>query len=339
MTTKKTTKSGQKSSKGFELKPYVIGIGLLVLALTIYVGFRVHASERRLIPISVIALIAGVIFEGKRLSDKWQTVLLTAAGSFVFSFVVFFPGKNEHNYSFESHIEMWPYWFIIIFAISSIVFHGDKILPKLSEGITLLQSMAVVYWVIDYGFMDTDSLLLKSLFIVGLAFSLYSLFHAFTHATLSRTSRLTLSIWSSIIMMLFAFDNIYRVYQNEQIENTADLSHGLYIGLQYFLLGISIIYIVQNFLMLVGFLPGKGTFFNKQYFLDIKELKSDHIKRYSERQVSILHSFFCVLFTGTIFVLNHHYQILPRHVAIWSVFMIFPFILTLYDYAAGNQLK
>ena len=65
--------------------------------------------------------------------------------------------------------------------------------------------------------------------------------------------------------MLFAVDNIFRVYQNEQIEN-AEISHGLYIGLQYFLLGVSSIYIVQNFLMLFGFFPGKGTFFNDGIF-------------------------------------------------------------------------
>jgi hypothetical protein len=138
-------------------------------------------------------------------------------------------------------------------------------------------------------------------------------------------------------MMLFASDNIYRVYQNEQIENTADITHGLYIGLQFFLLGVSCIYIIQNFIMLMGFMPGRGTFFNKQYFRDIKELKKDHVKRYSDRQVKILHSFFCILFTGTIFLLNYHYQILPRHVAIWIVFVIFPFILDIYDYVARRK--
>ena len=337
MKKKTTTTLKRKSRKGFDLKPYIIVIGLLLLALTIYVGFRMQSSGRRLIPISVLALIAGVIFEGRRISDKWLTVLLTALGSFVLSFIAFLPGKREHGYNFENHIEAWPYWFVIIFAILSIAFHGDKVIPKLTEGITLLQSIAVIYWVVDYGFIETNSLFLKSLMIIGLIFSLYSVFHAFTHAILSRTSRLTLSIWSSIIIMLFASDNIYRVYQNEQIENTADITHGLYIGLQFFLLGVSCIYIVQNFLMLMGFLPGKGTFFNAQYFRDIKELKGDHIKRYSDRQVSILHSFFCVLFTGTIFGLNYHYQILPRHVAIWVVFVSFPFILIIYDTATRRK--
>lgn len=315
----------------------LIFIGILVLAFTIYIAYRLNLSHRRLIPISVIAIVAGVIFESKRLSDKWSTVFFTALGSFILSFLVFLPDNSEHDYNFENHIEMFPYWFIILFAIFSIVTHGDKVIPKLTEGITLLQSIAVFYWVLDYGFIDTNSLFLKTLMVIGLIFSSYSVFHAFSHALLSRTSRLTMSIWSSIIIMLFASDNIYRVYQNEQIENTADLTHGLYIGLQFFLLGVSCIYIIQNFTMLMGFLPGKWTFFNSQYFRDLKELKSDHIKRYSGRQVSILHSSFCVLFTGSIFGLNYYYQILPRHVVIWIVFVTFPFILIIFDNATKRK--
>lgn len=298
-----------------------------------------QTSEKRLIPISVFALIAGVIFENKRLTQKWSTVLWTALGSFAFSFFIFLPGKRERIYNFENHVEMWPYAFIFFFIIFAISFHGDKIISKLTEGITLLLSIAVIYWVVDHGFVDTSSYFLKLMMIIGLLFSLFSFLHAFTHTGLSRTSRLSLSIWSSIIIVLFAIDNIYRVYQNEQIENTIDVANGLYIALQFFLLGVCSIYIAQNVLMLTGFLPGKGTFFNAQYFKELKELKSDHIKRYSARQISILHSTFCVLFTGTVFTLNYHFQVLPRHIAIWIVFVIFPYILMLYDYATNKNYR
>jgi hypothetical protein len=311
-------------------------IGLILIGLTVYIGFRFHISHRRLIPISVLALIAGVIFEGRNLSDNWKIVSLKALGAFVLSFFAFLPGKNESNYNFENHIELWPYVFIIIFLLISIVIHGDKVVQKLTEGITLLQSMAVIYWVVDYGFFNTDSLFLKSLMTIGLLFSLYSVFHAFSHAVLSPTSRLTLSIWSSIILMLFAIDNIFRVYQNQQIEDT-EITQGFIIGLQYFLLGVSSIYIVQNLLMLIGFLPGKGTFFNEQYFRELRQVKAEHINRYSDRQVSILHSSCCVLFTGSVFALNYYYQILPRHTAIWIVFVIFPFVLKLYDTVSKDK--
>lgn len=317
--------------------PYLIGIGILVFLLIIFIGFRLMNSNRHLIPISVVAIIAGVFFESRRLSDKWQTVLLIGLASLIFSLLAFLPWKKEIIYNFDGHIEILPYYFIFFFIIFSMVTHKDKIIPKLTEGTTLLQSISVIYWVIDNGFIDTDSFLLKSVMFIGLLFSLYSLFHAFTHSTLTRTSRLTLSIWSSIIMLIFALDNIFRVYQNEDLEYTTEITDGLYIGLKYFLLGISSLYIVQNFFMLIGFLPGKGTFFNSKYFRELKELKNDHIKRYSDQQISIIYSFVCVLFTGTIFCLNYHFHIVPSNIAIWSMFVIFPIIIFLYEYATGKK--
>ena len=315
----------------------LITIGVLILSFTIYIGYRTSISNKQLIPISVIAIIAGVIFEGIRLSDKWYIVLLTALISFILSFLAFIPGKKEYFYNFEQHIEMFPYYFIVLFAIISIIFNGNKVIPKLTEGITLIQSIAIIYWVVDYGFIDATNVFLKIVMIIGLVFSLYTMFHAFTHSILSRTSRLTLSIWSSVIMFLFTTDNIYRVYQNEPIENTSGISQGLYTGLQFFLLGVSCIYSIQNFIMLTGFLPSKTTFFNKQYFRDLKELKNDHIKRYSDKQVSILHSFFCVLFTGIVFGLNYQFQLLPRNIAIWIVFVSFPIILFISDFLKGSK--
>lgn len=315
----------------------LILVGLFVLSMTIYIGYYLNLSQRRLIPISVIAIIAGIIFEGIKLSEKWWNVLLTALCSFIFSFLAFLPIKSENGYNFENHIEMFPYWFIVLFAIFSIAFHGDKVIPTLTEGITLLHSIAVIYWVLDYNFIHTNNLFLKLAMIIGVLFSLYSIFHAFTYVNLSRTSRLILSIWSSIIMMLFAVDNIYRIYQNEQIENTADVTHGIYIGLQFFLLGVSCIYIIQNFYMLICFLPSKGTFFNPQYFHNLTELKNDHIKRYSDKQVNILHSICCILFTGTIFSLNYYFQFVPKHIAIWIVFVTFPLILMFQNIATKRK--
>lgn len=270
-----------------EIGPVWIFIGLLVSALFVYLAYRINTSSRQLIPIGVIAIIAGVIFEGRRLSDKWSTFMLKVLGSFIFGFLSFLPGRGEKNYDFENHIEMFPYWFVVIFALFSIAAHGDKVVPKLTEGITLLQSIAVIYWVVDYGFLNIASVPFMVLIVVGLLFSLYSVFHAFTHTVLTRSSRLALSIWSSVIMMVFAFDSVFRTFQNEQIENTADITEGFYIGLQFFLLGVSCIYFIQNFLMLAGFLPGRGTFFNAQYFRELNVLKKEHVKRSAIRILSI----------------------------------------------------
>lgn len=313
------------------MTPLMILAGLVFLAATIYIFYRIQVSERRLIPVSVGALTAGILFESWRLSEKWQDIFYVLLGSLVLSFFAFLPTKGEDFYDFENHIEIWPYCFIFLFIIASIVLHKDNVTPRLAEGITLLQSVAVVYWATGHDFITTENLFLKFLIAIGLLLSLFSVFHAFTYITLSPTNRLVLSIWSSVIVMLFAAENIYRVYQNEQIENTADMAHGFYVGLQYFLVGVSGIYVVQNMFMLLGFVPGKRSFFNKRYFSELETLKRDHIKRYSDRQINVLHALFCVLFAVGLFFLNHHYQLLPRHTAIWAAFVIFPFVLDLYS--------
>lgn len=339
MTTEKKPQKAKPKNKGINLKPYMIVVGVLSLILLLYISYRMYINERTIIPISIFALIAGAFFETKRLTAKWWIVTSTALISFFLSFFAFIPGKREHDYNFENHIEIWPYYFLFFFLVITIFFAKDKVIPKLTEGITLLQSIAIIYWVLDFGLITTENLFLIILMCFGLLFSVFSVFHAFTHTELTRTNRLTLSIWSTIIFVLLATENIIRVFQNEQIENTENITGRFYIGLQYLLLGISSVYIVQNYFMLIGFLPGKGTFFNKQYFKELKELKSEHIKRYSVEQIDILHSLFCIVFTGGIFYLNFYCQIVPKHIAIWIVFVTFPIVLYIYEYLTNKNYR
>jgi hypothetical protein len=227
--------------------------------------------------------------------------------------------------------------FSCIILYFSLLFYKYRIIPKITEGITLLQSIAVIYWVIDYEFITTDNVFMQIFLIIGLLFSLYSIFHAFTNTYLSDTHKLILSIWSSIIMLLFALDNLHLIDHPEPVENVENLSQILYLGLQYFLLGISSIYMIQNFIMLFRFLPRPGKFFNSKYFSKVRDLKDDHIYRYSDQQVSPLHSLICILFTGTIFFLNYYYQIVPKQFLIWMAFVTFPFIATIYDHLIGKK--
>lgn len=317
----------------------MIAVGGLSLILLLYISFRMYIAERNLIPISIFALIAGAVFETKRLTQKWETVISIALFSFGCSFLAFLPGKREHIYNFENHIQAWPYCFLGFFLIFTIGFNKEKVIPKLTEGITLLQSMAIIYWVVDFGLIKTHNLFLIVLMGLGLFFSIFSIFHAFTHTELTRANRLTLSVWSTIIFVLLATENIIQTFQNEQIENTEDITSGFYIGLQYFLLGVSSVYILQNYSMLLGFLPGKKRFFNEQYYKEIKELKSEHIERYSIQQIDVLHSLYCIVFTGGMFSLNFYYKVVPKNIAIWIVFVSFPFIMFVYEFLTKRNKK
>ena len=78
-----------------------------VVMTTIYLVQRANASDREILQLNFIALLLGLVFEYRRISNKWSVVLLTAAGAYVLSFFAFAKGKNERVYVFENHLWMW----------------------------------------------------------------------------------------------------------------------------------------------------------------------------------------------------------------------------------------
>ena len=318
---KKTNNEGA----GLDLMPIFTFLGVIAIVFTLYIGYRASVTDRKLFSVSFVALFAGLFFESFRISKDWKYVMFIFIGAYLFSFITFLPGKREVDYDFESHIARWPYFFIFFFALAFAIFNKDKVTVKLTEGITLLLSISMIYWTMDYGFTSYHSWFAITLLVIGLVLSVYSIIHAFTNIVLTRTNRLILSTWSTIIMFAFAFDNIFRVFSNDSIESTPYLSEGLYIGLQYFFLGTSAVYIVQHYILLAAFLPSK----NGNYKNELKENKKTHIERFSENQVLVSDSMFCILYSGMIYGVNLHYRILPACTLIWFVFLTFPLILNL----------
>ena len=246
--------------------PILIVIGVIGLLLTLYIGYRASISDRKLFSVSLLALFAGLLFESIRVSGSWKTVAGNFAAAYLFSLTAFLPGKHERVYNFENHIEMWPYVFLYIFALFFGIAYKDRVTAKLTEGITLLLSLSLVYWIADYGSINYQNWFAYTLLTLLFLLTAFSIVNALTNLHLSKTTRLTLSIWSTIIMFSFAVDNIFRVFENPDIESTY-LSDGLYIGLQFFLLGVSAVYIMQNYMLLLAFLPSK----NGNYRRDLKK--------------------------------------------------------------------
>jgi hypothetical protein len=327
----------KKKSDGLASVLQIFCIGLMFLA---FYGLSKHRQTNSLlVPLSVFALLTGVIFEGRRLTEKWSSVFYISLASFVFSLICFLPGKQEHTYIFDNHVAAWPYCFLVTFALIAVIVYKDKVTPRLTEGITLLQSIALIYWLIDQKVFEWTGWFIYIITILVSVFTLVSLFNAFTHFHLSRTNRLLLSLWSSVIMLVFAIDNIYKTFQNRAIEEASNLDEKMVIFVEYFLLGVSSIYLLQNFIMLMSFLPGRGTFFNYQYFRDVRELKDDHIDRYSEDQVKIFHSFLVLVIVGTAFYFNFRYDFLPRNLAIWSTFFVIPLLLKVFDSSGRKNYR
>lgn len=314
----------------------IIG-GILVALFFGYVLFRTYHSERTLISIMIIPLILGIIFENKRLSSDWKAIALKILGASLLSMLAFIPGKRERIYSFENHIEVWPYVFIAVFVIISMVYHEKKITRRLTEGITLLQSISIIYWIVDIGFLNFKNVFAYILMGIGLVFSAISFIHAFSYIKLTRNARLFLSIWSSVIMIIFAVDHIYRVFTFDYFVDNKMLNEGLNV-LQYFLLGVSLIYIFQNVNMLLVYLPERSSWYGKEQMQDIRRMNKVHIGRYSSNQIKIIDAFMALLFASGIYYWNFRYQIMPRHTLIWLLFWIFPFVIWCKE-AINKKLK
>ncbi len=316
---------------------YIYIVGVLLITFLIYIIYRVQISDRKLFTLSFVPLLLGIIYENKRLSTDWKIIALKIFGSLIFSFFAFLPGKHERNYDFENHIEAWPFYFIAIFVFISLIFHDKKVVPKLTEGITLIQSISIIYWIFDYNFLEDINLFSLTLISIAFLISFYSLIHAFTYISLSRNHRLYLSLWSSIIMVIFAVEHIFNVFNSKNIEDT-DVVNGSLLTLQYFILGVSSMYILQNLLMVVVYLPSKNSFYDQAHMKDIKEMNKTHIERYSDKQVTKIDSILTFIYCSSFYFINFKYQIIPRQTAIWIIILSLPYLIYLKEKIFTNEI-
>ncbi len=304
----------------------LIAVGVSFLLVLCYLIYRIGASNRSLISITMLPVLAGLIYENRRLGSSWGKIGLKSLGAFFLSFLAFIPFKREYDYLLDDHLEAWPFWFFGCMVLISMVAHEKKLIPKLTEGITLIQSIAIIYWLIDIKALSLASPSSIALMIIGLPFVLFSLLHAFTYARLTRSTRLTLSLWSSVIMLVFAGDHIIRVFMLKSLEYY-DLFDQIVVIIQYFILGIALMYVVQNLLMLLVYLPGKTQFYNKKHRKEIRETNKQRIKQFSSQQIPIFDSVIALVLVSGAFYLNYHYQIFPRNTAIWLMFMMLPMVI------------
>jgi hypothetical protein len=199
---------------------YLYLLGVIFSTFLIYISYRISISNRKLLSLSFIPLFLGIIYENKRLSTDWKIIAFKVLGALTFSFLMFLPGKSEINYNFENHIGMWLFSSLATFVFISVMFQDKKVVPKLTEGTTLIQSISILYWMYDLKIFGFENVFLIILLIIPVLISLYSLLHAFTYTPLSIKTRLYLSIWSSIIMIIFATEHIFRVFKSPEIEET-----------------------------------------------------------------------------------------------------------------------
>ncbi len=330
MTKKRTTR------EKIWLAVAVVGT-IVTWTVTGSIVFKSFHLEKSPLSLAMIPLLLGLGVEHLRLGTKFKNLFYIVTASLLLSFMAFMPNTEAVSDPFYNNALFWPFLFLFFFLIISMIFHDQKLVPKITEGITLIQSVAIIYWIGEFIQFPLEKNLLYIPILLALLFVLYSFIHAFSYIKLSRTSRLVLSIWSSLIMVILAADNVYQIF-HQDLDLSADISVILYVCLSYFLLGVSLMYMLRNAYLLMDFLPQRGAN-RKQRKKDRKELKDLHVKRFSREQVNVVHSLIVLVLIASWFLLNHHYQLLPRNLAIWIAFLLFPFLNMVYALTIGKLIR
>lgn len=297
----------------------VVTIILALILLSSYLFYRIYTNDNEILHLYFLPLLLGLTTEYWRISKNFPTVLLTALGAFVLSLFNFLPNKHEQGYNFEDHLEFWPFAFLGTYIFIAMIIQFTKATKRLTEGITLLLTLAINYWIFSNNYWNSEYLIIKILIIINGLFSAYSIFHSISYRNHSKASVFVLSVWSSIITLILSFDNILKVYQNKDIANMTSLSESSFEFLQFFLLGISSIYIAQNIIMVGAFLPGKN------YLETVREIADVHIGRYSDEQVYLFDAVLVLVISLIAFAINYKFHYLPTNFMIWTMITITPY--------------
>lgn len=307
-------------------------IVIIVLAITVlsgYLFYRIFKADHQILHLYFLPILLGLIVEYWRISKNFLKVLWTALGAFVLSFFNFLPSKHEHGYHFKNHLEFWPFAFLGTYIFLAMIIQFTQATKRLTEGITLLLTLSMNYWIISNNYWHTNYLIIKILIIINTLFSAYAIFHAISYKNHSKASVFILSVWSSIITLILSFDNIIKVYQHKDLEHMTSLSESSFSFLQFFFLGISSIYIAQNIIMVGAFLPGK------HYLETIRDIADVHIGRYSDEQVYLFDAILVGITSMVVFAINYRFQFLPTNFMIWAMITITPY----YVYGLNKLLR
>lgn len=299
----------------------LIAVGFLVC----FFIFKFVTSEQKLFSLNFIPLLLGVIFETKKFGADWKVILFKIVSSIVGSLLLLLLWGEM---SINKVLEGWELSFIIAYILISVSMFKKQVTTKLTEGVTLLQSLCILYWIKDFGILEQGDSFSILVIITSLMFLIFAIYNGFVKNSLTDESRLLLSIGSSIIMVVFAIDNISRISDIPELE-TLSLKLATSAFIQFFLLGISAMYMMQNFFMLYTYLPDKQHSYGKEHMKKIKERNKEHLERYSKEEVTTFDSFLCIAFCLTLFWMNSKNQYLPRNTIIWVVILTFPYFVNL----------
>lgn len=264
---------------------------------------------------ALAAVAMGLVFELLWLTGSAPQVAWMSLAALGLSFLGFLPWKRETQYSYQAHLDAWPLYFTGSLLLVMLAFHRKQLIARIGEGSTLLHSIVFFYWMLDLSSRRQG----LSLFLVILAAValLFAVIHAWSPLPLSSRARLGLSLWSSAVMLALAIQAGFHAVAHAP-------AAGARAFLECFLLGTAAGYMTTNATMLLGYLPGDGTFFNRIYFQNVRALNQEHLTRFSAQQTTPSQATAVTAGVGAFLAIHWFLRPFPTAVALWLILTLVP---------------
>lgn len=320
---KPTQKKFKSSFWSFFSSYWILGLLSIPFIFSVYLIYYAIRSDQQFIPFSMLALIGGLIYESYRITKSYEKILIYSVISYVISLFAFAPHKDEAIYSFDAHFHVWIFLYIIVYLFIFVVEQHKKTTASIGEGTSFLFYLAFVYWLYERHLLNIDHIFTQILSVLMLIYSVFALVHAFSRIPHGAMSRLLLSVATSTVIFVLCISNILQLYDQGDLSLDRSASENIILSIQYFFLGTSAIYLFQNMMLLMAFIPSK---YSRTYIQDFKEAVQSHIDRFSDTHISLVQASLCLVISTLAYTFNAYVQLLNPNIVIWLVIFICPII-------------
>ncbi len=292
-------------------------VTICVLA-TVFIIYKVQTSQRILITQSVTAIMLGLVAESLRLSKNAKHTFKELLLGYLFSFIIFIP-YNADSYDLAGRIATWPAIFIMSYSLTTMLVFKDQVVAKANISSTVVLSLATFYWVMVQGLFTDEYFPFKALAVIVTVLCILTLYHAFKPQPLNQRQRVLLSSWTALIMIALAIDFALGIFLDTRYLLLNTWQEKIYDFAQYFVLGMALVYILQNIYLIYEFIsPEKSP-----NDVHVQRILQTHLKRYTSHKAKKKHTLLLSLLVSGCFLLNYRFEFISSYSAIWIVFIVY----------------
>lgn len=289
---------------------------LILICIFIIVFLHVDIQEKLLFSTVLLPLLLWIVFQEKLLWTSNNSLYKRMRVMFMLStiFCLYFFLSQTNNWyvlGFNEVILHFSIFLILWTLFWNISTNESKYVPIINGEIVFIHWVIFFYWL--WGI---------SLFLIACVF--LNVILLILYRTNSLFLEWLLSISYSIVWIIFWFGYMYYIFDKyiDVLSFQSVSISNLIVMAEFLVLGLSIGYILQSFLMISVYLPARDQFYWAKHRRIIRETNQQLLDRFHEGDFSRSTFFFSILLTISLVTLHNSTNFIPLQLFIGIVFIL-----------------